>query len=188
MHSGIAALGQGGIFTCMCEHGVVYASWVIKNSEGRNDPFTFLTCFLKKAPRVVVYDFACGLMDYCLNRAPDYFKYTRFVVDKFHERNHEGCSEALRMVQFYSSGEVAPPNTQLCEQINKHMKRYKKTMQNMKQHSFMTLLRAIIEAWNVNKYKLLVKGGHASKTALRKNHTGSIGLGIHNAPDLMEAY
>ena len=38
------------------------------------------------------------------------------------------------------------------------------------------------------KYKVLVKGGHASKTALRKNHTGSIGLGIHNAPDLMEAY
>jgi len=178
----------GGIFTCMCEHGVAYASWVIKTSEGRNDPFTFLTCYLKQAPDIVVYDFACGLMEYCLNRAPDYFKYCRFVVDKFHERNHEGCSEALRMVQFYSSGEVAPPNTQLCEQINKHMKRYKKTMQNMKQYGFMTLLRAVLEAWNVSKYKLLVKGGHASKTALRENDTGSLGMGFHTASNLLEAY
>ena len=176
----------GGIFTCMCEHGIAYASWVIKTSEGRDDPFTFLTCFLKEAPSVVVYDFACGLMDYCLNRAPEYFKHCRFVVDKFHERNHEGCSEAMRMVQFYSSGEVAPPNTQLCEQINKHMKRYKKTLHNMKQYGFMTMLRAVLEAWNVSKYKLLVKGGYVSKTAMEKNETGSIDMRVHPAP--MEVY
>ena len=77
------------------------------------------------------------------------------------------------MVQFYSSGEVAPPNTQLCEQINKHMKRYKKTLQNMKQYAFMTILRTILETWNVNKYALLVKGGNASDTAARSGYTGS---------------
>ena len=169
----------GGVFTCLCEHGIAYASWVIKSSEGRNDPFTFMTCFLKRAPSVVVYDFACGLMEYCLNRAPDYFKNCRFVVDKFHERNHQGCSEALRMVQFYSSGEVAPPNTQLCEQINKHMKRYKKTLQNMKQYAFMTMLRSILETWNVNKYALLIKGGTASDTAAKINYNGSCRQDVH---------
>ena len=76
------------------------------------------------------------------------------------------------MVQFYSSGEVAPPNTQLCEQINKHMKRYKKTLQNMKQYAFMTMLRSILETWNVNKYALLIKGGTASDTAAKINYNG----------------
>jgi hypothetical protein len=85
-------------FTCLCEHAVVYASWIVKGSEGRNDPFTFLTCYLKQAPDIVVYDFACGLMEYCLNRAPDYFKYCRFVVDRFHVDNHVGCSKALGKV------------------------------------------------------------------------------------------
>eukprot|EP00889_Picochlorum_renovo_P002359 jgi/Picre1/29389/NNA_004777.t1 len=82
----------GGVFTCMCQHGVAYASFIIKNAEGRDEPFTFLTCYLKKAPRVVVYDFACALMDYCLNRAPDFFKFTLFVVDAFHWVNHVACA------------------------------------------------------------------------------------------------
>jgi hypothetical protein len=78
----------GGVFTCMCEHVVAYASVIIKKAEGPNEPFTFLTCYLRKAPEVVIYKFACSLMDYCLNRAPDFFKLTLFFVDRFYWKNH----------------------------------------------------------------------------------------------------
>ena len=92
------------------------------------------------------------------------------------------------MVQFYSSGETGPPNTQLCEQINKHMKRYKKTLQNMKQHAFMTMLRTILESWNVNKYALLVKGGDASDIAARNNLTGSCRQDVHSVSNPVVMY
>jgi len=146
------------------------SGWEIVSALSSLFPFTFLTCYLKQAPDIVVYDFACGLMEYCLNRAPDYFKYCRFVVDRFHIDNHVGCSKALGKVQFYSSGEGNVENTSLCEQVNKHMKRYKRTFQNMKQYSFMTLLRSVLESWNVKKYAKLVKGGEVSCRAAERNH------------------
>ena len=33
------------------------------------------------APSIVVYDNACNLHQFCLNREPDFFKETRFLVD-----------------------------------------------------------------------------------------------------------
>ena len=38
----------------------------------------------------IVYDNACGLHAYCLNRDPNFFKNTRFLVDRFHYSNHTG--------------------------------------------------------------------------------------------------
>jgi hypothetical protein len=60
----------GGIFTFVCRHGICYGFHVIERSEGRNDAFSvFRTRFLRP-PRIIVYDFACQLMEYCLNRDP----------------------------------------------------------------------------------------------------------------------
>lgn len=35
----------GGVYTCLCEHGFTYVSFIIKNAEGRNEPFTFSLVF-----------------------------------------------------------------------------------------------------------------------------------------------
>jgi hypothetical protein len=51
---------------------------------------------MPKAPEVVVYDFACQLHEYCLNREPEYYKHTLFVIDKLHQWNHSDCSLAYR--------------------------------------------------------------------------------------------
>lgn len=61
---------------------------VMKDSEGRNDPFSVLKTFLSRPPKVVVYDFACSLEEYALNRDPFWFKDTLFVIDRFHWPNH----------------------------------------------------------------------------------------------------
>ena len=53
--------------------------------------FLFKSFFsLPVAPSTVIYDFACSLHAYCLNRDPIFFKDTRFLVDRFHWGNHTG--------------------------------------------------------------------------------------------------
>ena len=52
-------------------------------------------CFFKFfahviAPAMVIYDNACNLLSYCLNREPDFFRTTWFLVDRFHWHNHTG--------------------------------------------------------------------------------------------------
>ncbi len=42
------------------------------------------------APSTVIYDNACNLHNYVLNRAPYFFKDTWFLIDRFHWRNHTG--------------------------------------------------------------------------------------------------
>jgi len=91
---------QGGLFTCMCEHGVAYASFIIKTAEVPNKPPSFLTCYLRKAPEVVIYKFACSLMDCCLNRAPDFFKFTLFLVGRFHWKNHIACAQSFDIIRY----------------------------------------------------------------------------------------
>lgn len=79
---------------------------------------------LARAPDVVIYDFACSLMEYALNREPEYFKYTLFLLDGLHQWNHRACSPAFRRKWTYAqitlSGDewINFVNTQSCEQWN----------------------------------------------------------------------
>jgi hypothetical protein len=53
-------------------------------------PFNICMYFICLAPELVIYDNSCRLHEYCLNRDPTFFKNTKFVVDKFHWKNHSG--------------------------------------------------------------------------------------------------
>jgi len=158
----------GGVFTCMCEHGFTYASFVIKNAEGRNEPFTFLTCYLERAPRIVIYDFACSLMDYCLNRAPNFFKDTLFLVDKFHWYNHVACARSfdIRMYREYSEVKSRTRNSQACEQINAAMKRLRFVLSKMGQEPFMLFIRLFVARWNRLKLEKIVHHRERAKRLL----------------------
>ena len=52
------------------------------------------------APKVVIYDNACGLHAYCLNQDPIYFQRTVFPVDRFHWKNHKGTQLTLSLAFF----------------------------------------------------------------------------------------
>ena len=79
---------------------------------------------LARAPDVVIYDFACALMEYALNREPEYFKYTLFLLDGLHKWNHSACSPAFRIRWRYGGLTLTVDNwidlvnTQSCEQWN----------------------------------------------------------------------
>lgn len=158
---GKAGTRTGGVFTCMCKHGIVYASFIIKEAEGRNEPFTFLTCFLKEAPKIVIYDFACSLMDYCLNRAPGYFKHTLFFVDKFHWVNHVSCARSFNIREHSEDIFVVSRtgNSEACEQLNAAMKRLRFVLSRMAQRPFMIFLRLFVAVWNKKKLGK-IKGLH----------------------------
>ena len=80
--------------------GICYGFEVMRVHESPNTPFNVLftrfpqgtriiiviICNLSiiAAPSTVIYDNACNLHQYCLNREPVYFKHTWFLVDRFH--------------------------------------------------------------------------------------------------------
>lgn len=48
------------------------------------------------APKLVIYDNACSLHAYCLNRDPIFFMDTVFRVDGLHFKNHTGKMNQMR--------------------------------------------------------------------------------------------
>ena len=108
----------GGVFSFFCRHGFCYgcvqSRWpmpnliplarfhVMHSSEGRNDPFSVLKTYLRDPPKLIVYDFACSLEEYCLNRDPWWFRDTMFAIDRFHWKNHR--SYAYIVAGFCSPG------------------------------------------------------------------------------------
>lgn len=146
----------GGVFSCVCEHGVCYAIFVIKNAEGRNEPFTWMTTHLRRAPKYVVYDFACSLMEYCLNRAPNFFKHTLFLVDRFHWLNHIACCPTFNIREHQELADRIR-NSQACEQLNAAIKRLKFVVSKMNQEPFMLFLRLFAYNWNVKKLEKIMK-------------------------------
>ena len=142
----------GGIFTSFCKHGVCYYFYMIPNAEGRDEAISFLFKYFPVAPKVVVYDFACALQDYCLNRQPAHFRNTMFMVDRFHWYNHVSCARSYNL-SLYPECELL--NSQVAEQCNSALKRIKCSVGQMKQVTFMFSVRLFLEMWNQRKIKKL---------------------------------
>lgn len=101
----------------MCPvHEICLGYSIIDGHEGRKDVLQALLRYKIDLPTVVMYDFACGASEYCLNRAGDYFKDTKFFHDHFHSHNHK-CGDAFK---FRSRKDPTLPhiNTSVCEEFN----------------------------------------------------------------------
>lgn len=141
----------GGVFSWYCRHGVCYAFYVIPTAEGRNEAFSFLYSYFKRAPRFVVYDFACALSEYCLNRAPQFFKDTTFLIDRFHIGNHSACGLGFALQPYDQHPALAGINTQVAEQAHSALQKIKPIVTQMKQQSYMQAMRLYLHHRNVGK-------------------------------------
>jgi len=56
----------------------------MREHKSPNVPFTIIRTRFAKCPDVVIYDKACNLHAYCLNRDPVFFKNCKFFVDRMH--------------------------------------------------------------------------------------------------------
>ena len=52
--------------------------------------YYYYNTYIFPAPSVIIYDNACNLHSYCLNREPVFFKQSLMLVDRFHWPNHTG--------------------------------------------------------------------------------------------------
>ena len=138
----------GGAFTVFCPHGVCCANWIIEKAEGRDELFSYIVRHYPKAPEVVIYDFACALEEFCLNRLPSFFKNTLFLVDRFHWWNHAACSIGYDIRSYH---DLEYLNTEVAEQNNSALKRIKRTLTRSSQGPFMVLLKLFLHRWNLKK-------------------------------------
>lgn len=118
----VSALGE--IFMWICRHGICYALYMLPNAECRNEALSFLLKHFKVAPKVIatVYNFACALQNYCLNRQPECVKNTNFVADRFHWFNQVSCARSYQLSAYLQYSYL---NSQIAEQCNSALTRVK---------------------------------------------------------------
>lgn len=132
-----------------CTHSICYGFHCIPSGEGRNDVFSAMITRWPKAPKRVIYDFACALGPYCLVREADFFADTLFVVDDFHAKGHTKCSPAA----FLKTHATVDPrlsriNSSAAECGNGGIAHIRKSVSYMTQDRAILYTNVFISIWN----------------------------------------
>lgn len=143
-----------GVFTIFCPHKICYGFEVMSTHESPRHPFQIFRSRFKVAPKLIIYDNACKLHQYCLNREPAFFKCTQFAVDRFHWRGHVGCSAGYCLNK-YESAEVERINSQVNEQANAGLQHIKAQLSYMSAENFIFNLSLFLSIKNIDARKKL---------------------------------
>ena len=92
-------------------------------------------------------EYRCNLHQYVLNRTPEFFKLSEFMIDEFHANSHKECSINYNSSQFQTRAR----NFSLCEQKNRSLAALSTPFARMDQFSFLELCRFKLAA--INKYQ-----------------------------------
>ena len=101
-----------------------------------------------------VYDNACKLYVYYLNREPALYKDTCFFVDRFHWKGHVGCSRGYSL-DSYSSINTKQIYSQVNEQANSGLQRIKPQLAYMKPDNLAFTISLFLSIINIDKIKSL---------------------------------
>lgn len=140
-------MGPGTIYFFCVEHQKCIGFIVLHKPESlRIITHTLLTRF-EIMPEIILYDNGCNLNEYILNRYPNEFKNTRFLVDGFHFNSHVNCSPS------YDSSALPEItrslNTSLLEQKNSRFSKMKMTSPFLQLETFMSKLRVAAMIINI---------------------------------------
>ena len=139
----------GGIMCVWCTHCVCYGFHCIPQGEGCNDVFSAILTRWPKAPRTVVYDFACALGPYCLTCEPDFFVDMLFVVNSFHAKGHSKCSPAAFLSTYANiDPRLADINPSAAECGNSGLHRIRKSVSYMSQDRAILHTKVFLSMWN----------------------------------------
>ena len=148
-----------GIFSigCSCELSITYGFEIMIKHESPRHFLKFLMnrkLNLKKL-KGVIFDFACGLHRYCLNREPKDFEFTRFIVDGSHYQGHKklkrkdtrsgkkahvGCSSSYNFNKYKTYTKVhkdGAKNSQGREQMHSILDKLAKSLRQKNYNNFM---------------------------------------------------
>ena len=143
-----------GIFTIYCHHGICYGFQVMDSHESPCYPFKIFRSRFKSAPKLIIYDNACKLHQYCLNREPAFFSHTQFSVDRFHWKGHVGCSSGYNLA-IYKSALTNTINSQVNEQANAGLQHIKSQVAYMSHANFMHTVSLFLAIKNLDVTKKL---------------------------------
>jgi hypothetical protein len=139
----------GGIMCAWCTHSICYGFHCIPSGEGRNDVFSAMITRWPKAPKRVVYDFACALGPYCMTREADYFADTSFVIDAFHAKGHTKCSPAAFLTSYSKiDPRLANINSSAAECGNGGLSKIRKSVSYMSQERAILYTKTFLCIWN----------------------------------------
>ena len=132
-----------------CTHSICYGFHCIPKSEGRNDVFSAMVTRWEKAPKTVIYDFACALGPYCMTREPEFFADTLFVIDAFHAGGHTKCAPAA-FVKTYAALDpgLSRVNSSAAECGNEGLGQIRKSVSYMGQKWAIIYMKIFTSVWN----------------------------------------
>lgn len=142
----------GGVFATFCQHGICYGFFIMPTAESRAHAYSYIIKHFATAPDVIVYDFACALEEYFLNRSPAYVKNTRFFVDRMHFKNHVACGPGYDMSRYPQYDGI---NSQAAEQCNAALSAVEGSASCMTQVNFMRNIAFYLACFNEEKIKNL---------------------------------
>jgi hypothetical protein len=148
----------GGLMCAWCPHSICYGYHCIPSSEGRNDVFSAMVTRWPKAPKYVVYDFACQLGPYCRTREPEFFSDTVFLIDNFHSQGHSKCSKAF-FISTYAESQplLARVNSSAAECGNGGLSKIRKSIRYMGQERAILYTGVFLSLWNRSKIQKMTK-------------------------------
>ena len=123
--------------------------------ESPKHPFEIFRSRFETAPDVIIYDNACKLRQYCLNREPLFFKNTLFVMDRFHWKGHVGCTSGYSLDTYRLSVDLRSINSQVNEQANAGLQRIRGQLAYMTLDNFMFTVSLFLCIKNKDKIKKL---------------------------------
>ena len=142
---------------CGCSRKHIFYLGIQDSGESVQMPFEVLKRF-GKMPRVVVYDFACGLELYAREREPYLFAQTMFLVDKFHTSNHiqNGNTTCSRNHFFrsYNNEFVSGINSEGAEQINNELRRIAPSLHYFELQRGLVVLSVFAHVHNADKVSI----------------------------------
>ena len=102
-----------------------------------------------RAPKRVIYGFACALGPYCLTREPAFFADTLFIVDDFHAKGHTKCSAASFLKTYAAiDPRLIRVNSSAAECGNGGIARIRKSVSYMTQDRAVLYTKVFISIWN----------------------------------------
>lgn len=151
-----------GVQIASCNCGIIQSWKEMYGSESLAQVALFLTEINEQFIQLkisfcntVIYDNGCNLAKYCHKRANDsirteFFKMTTFIVDRLHIQGHVGqwCLNNCHPKLF---PELDGYNTQVCEQCNSWLSKFKYILKQMSSYRFNFYLYIIFNEYNLIK-------------------------------------
>jgi len=139
----------GGLMGLWCPHLVCLGFHMISRAEGRNDVFSALWVYFEKAPRTVVYDFACQLGPYAMSCEPAFFKDICFTIDQMHAEGHAVCSAACFLSNYMQvRPDLKNVNSSAAEYCNSRLSKIKKSISYIGEKRAIVLAFVYVNVWN----------------------------------------